>query len=132
MVVNLHDNVTLTCPFNAQSITFYKDHQIIGVNQNTRYLISGNSLTLIKFVMRDNGLYECKVGQTKKKFTWALHINLTTTSKFDKNTPSTFLWRHHVKFIMLCSTIYSTKLFFHCNHHAHIQGTYCLLLFLLS
>ena len=86
VVVNLHDNVTLTCPFNAQSITFYKDHQTIVVtqtaNQNTKYLISGNSLTLINFVVTDNGMYGCKVGQTKKTFTWALHINLTTTSKY--------------------------------------------------
>ena len=99
VVVNLYDNVTLTCPFNTQSIKFSKDSQPIGVGQTTtqnrKYLISGNSLTLIRFVIMDNGLYSCSGRDANggtKTFNWALHINLTTTSsKYCAYTPSPLL-----------------------------------------
>ncbi|CAB4010177.1 hemicentin-1 isoform X3 [Paramuricea clavata] len=84
-IIALYDNVTLTCPFLAQSVTFLKNCKPIAVKQiaSNKFTISGNSLTLTRYVTRDNGKYSCKGtdanGQTKE-FTWVLHIQIKTST----------------------------------------------------
>jgi hypothetical protein len=79
--IALYDNVTLKCPINAQSITFAKNCNPITVQQTngTQRTISGNSLTLTRFVAKDSGQYMCTGtgpnGITTEK-TWVLHIKL--------------------------------------------------------
>ena len=86
-MINLHDNVTLKCPM--KSVTFSKDGKKLAVQQSAskigKFIITGNSLTLINFVIMDNGMYKCQGldanGQTKT-LNWVLHLKPMKNSKY--------------------------------------------------
>ena len=84
--IALYDNITLSCPKNLQSVTFAKNCKLITVQQNnTKFMISGNSLNLTRFVVTDSGKYTCKgtsPNGTMEELTWVLYIMLKKNSKY--------------------------------------------------
>ena len=82
--VALYDNITLKCPLNVQSIIFAKNCKPI--TNDTKFTISGNSLTLTRFVVLDNGKYTCtgtNANGNTTEFNWVLHIKMKKSSKFE-------------------------------------------------